>query len=100
MRCTKNSGMRERSGSHGSRRGAPKAAHLGYPGGFTQVVVAERPTQVQQPPGRQCGLPYPKPTAWLVRTLATVRPCAQVAATTRLPCESTEQGNDYHRTPT
>lgn len=71
--------MRERSGSHGSRRNAPQAAHPGCLGGLAQVGRCRHPpAQVRPPPGYRCGrLHFKLPTTFM-RTLFTMRPCAQV----------------------
>ena len=67
--------MRERSGSHGSRRNAPQAAHPGCLGGLAQVGRCRHPLpRYRPPPGYRCGRLRSKLPTTLVRTLATMRP--------------------------
>ncbi len=81
--------MRELSGSHGSRRNAPQAAHPGCPGCLAQVGRCRHPLpRYRPPPGYQCGRLRPKSPPGFVRTLSTMRPCAHATIPTMFPAKA------------
>ena len=85
--------MREQSGSHGSRGYSPQAVHPGCPGGLAQVGRSTNPQpRHRSPPGFRCGLLRSKLPTSLVRTLSTMRPCAQVSVTAALPPAALRHG--------